>query len=428
MMAYCHNTKFSIKSFVMIQLAALYYLFQFVLRVSPNVMSEYLIRDFSTDATAIGIFTSCYYISYIIFLIPSGILMDVFGPKRVMILGGVICSLGCFIMGVSEKLSIAYFGRLCIGMGSCVGYLGTLKVGTNLVAPKHYGKIVAFTISAGLLGGIIGGAPLEMSCTHLGWRYSFFLLGSIGMSLTVLFIFFLEDSTSSSKYLGSFIECLNLMLQNLLNIICKPQIWIISFYSMLMYMPLVTFGDMLGVGFIKKSVPNTDIPASSILAWMLIGIFFGNFFFVGLSEYFKSYKKPIIIGCFTCLLLFSVIIYLRTESLVTLSILFFLSGFSFGAKSLGFSSILASVSEDKNSTAIAFANTIIMLSGVVFLPLLGYLIDYSKQNYSLSSYHTEYSLFDYQFALSLVPLSILLAFMFSLKIKEAFVSQSFKAS
>ena len=45
-------------------LAALFYLYEFLLRVSPNVLQGDLIRTFDLDAQTFGFYSSCYYLCY----------------------------------------------------------------------------------------------------------------------------------------------------------------------------------------------------------------------------------------------------------------------------------------------------------------------------------------------------------------------------
>jgi sugar phosphate permease len=54
--------------------AALFYCYQFLLRVSPTVMTHELMADFHVDAYALGALTSFYYYAYAFLQLPVGTL------------------------------------------------------------------------------------------------------------------------------------------------------------------------------------------------------------------------------------------------------------------------------------------------------------------------------------------------------------------
>src|SRR6478752_7993260 len=70
--------------------AASYYFYQFVLRVSPGILSHDLMRAFTINGCALGVLDACYYQTYAVMQIPLGMMMDRFGPRRVI-------SISCFL-------------------------------------------------------------------------------------------------------------------------------------------------------------------------------------------------------------------------------------------------------------------------------------------------------------------------------------------
>ena len=61
--------------------AALFYFYQFILRVSPSVMTEELQSYLLVSGCALGALTSLYYWGYSLFQIPVGIIMDRVGTR-----------------------------------------------------------------------------------------------------------------------------------------------------------------------------------------------------------------------------------------------------------------------------------------------------------------------------------------------------------
>src|ERR1043166_1607173 len=65
--------------------AALFYLAGFYLRVSPAVMTNELMRSFGITAAVLGSFSAVYFYTYVLMQIPTGVLVDSWGARRLLI-------------------------------------------------------------------------------------------------------------------------------------------------------------------------------------------------------------------------------------------------------------------------------------------------------------------------------------------------------
>src|SRR3990167_7953329 len=118
-------------------LAGLFYMYQFILRSSPSVMTDDLMRDFSVEACALGVLTSFYLISYTTLQIPVGLGMDKYGPSKLLRGAVTLCAIGTAIFALSDSFYLACFGRLLIGTGATCAFLGSLKLATLLFHPER---------------------------------------------------------------------------------------------------------------------------------------------------------------------------------------------------------------------------------------------------------------------------------------------------
>src|SRR6185295_13805749 len=74
--------------------AATYYLAAFYLRSSPAVMTTELMRDFGISASQLGNFSAVYFYAYIAMQIPTGVLVDSWGARRLLIGGAMASAMG----------------------------------------------------------------------------------------------------------------------------------------------------------------------------------------------------------------------------------------------------------------------------------------------------------------------------------------------
>jgi MFS family permease len=96
-------------------LGALLYLFGFYQRVAPAVMTTELMNDFGIGAAALGHLSAFYFYSYVAMQIPTGVLVDTWGPHRLLTAGACGAGVGSLLFATASSALGAGFGRLLIG-------------------------------------------------------------------------------------------------------------------------------------------------------------------------------------------------------------------------------------------------------------------------------------------------------------------------
>src|SRR5262245_62355653 len=94
---------------------AVFFFYAWVLRVAPSVMVEELMRDFTVGAAVLGHLSAAYFYGYAGMQVPVGLLLDRFGPRRLMTVAALACAAGCVLFALSSSLAAATAGRLLIG-------------------------------------------------------------------------------------------------------------------------------------------------------------------------------------------------------------------------------------------------------------------------------------------------------------------------
>src|ERR1700690_2834479 len=74
-------------------IASVFYAYQYVLRVMPSIMLTDIMQQFRIDALTFGQFSGLYYIGYALMHLPIGIMLDRYGPRKVMT--------GCILLTVA---------------------------------------------------------------------------------------------------------------------------------------------------------------------------------------------------------------------------------------------------------------------------------------------------------------------------------------
>jgi MFS family permease len=401
---------------------ALFYLYQFVLRNSPGVMTEDLMRDFSVEACALGVLSSFYLLSYSSLQIPVGLGMDKFGPTRLLRGAVLLCVLGIGMFALSESFYLACFSRLLIGIGATCAFLGSLKLATCWFPPEKLALAVGFTMLVGKIGATFGQAPLALLVDALGWRQALlYVVVPVGLLLVGGIWFFVKDTPPGGPLVpvASTDTSLKSLFRHLKDIAVDYRIWALGFYGALMYVPMLAFVDLWGIPFLMKLYGIDRATAGSVTTMFYIGVGVGSPVVAILSDYFRARKVPMAIGAILSIFFNGLVIYMPGVPFSAMYGLLFAAGVAFSAQPLIFASVCQLTPLESNGTVISFTNMIVMMLGLVTQPLVGWFLEWVWVG-GMYNGIPHYDIGDYRFALLSIPLSLVLALLLMPLIPETF--------
>lgn len=400
-------------SWYVIICAGLFYAYQYVLRVAPNVMNDELLRDLGIDATEFGTMISFYWWSYAGVQIPLGIALDRFGTGKLLTLASLFCGLSCFIFAATSSIYVCSAAMFLIGLGSACAFLGAIKLGTVWFSPKQLASVVAIVLVFGTIGASLGSTPLSALIDMIGWQAVMQVLGVCGLVLSLIIYFII------GRYPETIIYEPSVTLFTGLKLIAKtPQAWLISFYGMLMYGPIAIMGTAWGIPFIKVAYNIDEKIAATVTTLMFIGAAVGSPIFSAFSDKLQRRVVPMFVGALACTVIYCVIIFIPNLSFSLVYFLFFAAGFCYTAKSLSFTSMCEITPQAYSGAAIGFINTITMASGIVCYPIIGKLM-VSHWDGTVVNAVNFYSEADYRFALTIVPISLFVSLLLCRFMRES---------
>ena len=119
-------------------LGAALYIFGFFQRVAPGVMTTELIADFDLTGAELGSLSAFYFYSYVAMQIPTGLLADSWGPRKLLTAGALVAGLGSLCFAFADGLFWACTGRLLIGGSVAVAFVAMMKLSSHWMALKHF--------------------------------------------------------------------------------------------------------------------------------------------------------------------------------------------------------------------------------------------------------------------------------------------------
>ena len=164
------------------------------------------------------------------------------------------------------------------------------------------------------------------------------------------------------------------------------------------YAPVAVFGELWGVSFLTRVYSLSTEVAASVVSTMFIGWAIGSPLIGAISDRIGKRIPMMIISGFASLILLSIILYVPNLPLAFLYVLMFL----FGALNTGVS-VSYAVSGEINvrkiaGTSVSFANMASVLVGMMFQPIVGWLLDVNWDGKMVNGVHY-YSAVDYRWAM-----------------------------
>jgi sugar phosphate permease len=407
------------KSYIIWVCVALFYLYQFILRVSPSVMLEDLMAHFQINATEMGALSAVAMYSYSLLQVPAGILVDIFGVRRVVLGSISLCILGVLIFISTDVLWVAKAGRFLLGMGSAAAFLSVSKVSTLWFSPRRRATLFGMTMAAGTIGALNGSAPLSYLVSWVGWKQSLLWVTGFGGLVFAINAFILKDRVSYEADPAHSVHVdIRKYFKEIRVILKSRACWITGLTALGIYLSISVLADLWGVSFLMHAYGMDRILASKIVSFIYVGLCVGSLSLTFLSDLIHRRKLLISVSTLSLVLLVSLVVYYPYLSVNALSGCLFLIGFFSGAEMLCFTSATESVDQRFAGMVTGFINCVVMLGGAFFQEQVGKILDLYWSGQVAAEGVRIYSLLEYQKALILLVTTISFSVVMSFFIPE----------
>ena len=156
-------------------------------RVNLSVSRDALQLTFGMSAVMFGYMSGAYNFTYAILQLPSGLLLDRFGVRRIGILSTIIWSIASFGAAVSGGVGSLFGARLLLGIGEAPTFPGNAKATGYWFPRAERSLATAMFDAAAKFSPAIGIPVLGLVLLRFGWRWNFAATGLISLAYFVLF-------------------------------------------------------------------------------------------------------------------------------------------------------------------------------------------------------------------------------------------------
>ena len=260
-------------------LAAAFYCYEYLLRITPGLMVPQLqlafsIKGLPLDATMVGHLSAFYYYAYTPMQLPVGLFMDRYGPRWILTMAVFCCAAGTALFASTESYWMAAIGRFAIGFGSAFAFVGVLKLASTWLPANRFAMVSGLTTTLGMVGAMMGDIILTDLIQSIGWRDTLIYSSYIGFVLVPIIWLIIRDTPpKQGKEALSIAESMTYskLWSEIRFSLKDPQIWLAGVVGGLLMTPTMVFPELWGKLYLQTVHHFEEAESSHAVVMIFLG-------------------------------------------------------------------------------------------------------------------------------------------------------------
>jgi len=155
-------------------------------RTALGVAGVEALDRFGIGATALSALSITQIGAYAILQVPSGRLVDRFGPRTMMVGGSLLMAVGQALMATTDNFTWAIVARVLLGAGDAPIFISATRLVAHWFPPRRAPQMVQLTSQIGQAGQLATAIPVAWLLHSQGWSTAFLVLAGLGVVAAVV--------------------------------------------------------------------------------------------------------------------------------------------------------------------------------------------------------------------------------------------------
>jgi predicted MFS family arabinose efflux permease len=362
---------------IMLVVVVAAYVLSFFQRFAPAGIAQDLAAAFQTSAASLGALAATYFYVYTVMQVPTGILVDTLGPRRILFLGGLVAGGGSLLFGMAESLDAALIGRTLVGLGVSVVFIAMLKIIAVWFEERRFATVVGLSMLVGNLGSVLAGAPLSWLAQATGWRGVFVGVGAVSLVLAALCWLLVRDRVEAGEGAPAHRVDRTVVLSGLLSVLKNRHTWPAVAVNFGVAGSFFAFAGLWATPYLTQVHGMTRAVASSHLSLYFAGFAIGCLFIGGLSDRLRRRKLVVLVAAHIYGLIWLVWLTGMTMPQTVSYVLFGLMGLSTASFTLTWACAKEVNPPQLSGMSTSVTNIGGFLGGALLQPAVGWIMDLS---------------------------------------------------
>ncbi len=424
------DSRFELARWSIFAILILTYILVYFHRIAPGVVSEFLMADFNTNGTRLGVLSAIYFAVYALMQIPSGVIADTLGARTSIISGNLVAGLGSILFGMATGFEMACAGRFLVGLGVSVVFISIMKNNSVWFHEKVFGIMSGLTLFFGNLGAVMAAGPLAQVLTIFHWRTVFLGIGIFSLCLALAGFLLVRNKPLDmgfdppNTYTGQSQTQNKHWLINLKDVVMTLRVWPGFWVQFGMIGSSYAFMGLWGMPYLRDVHHLSRAFAANHMTIQLLSFALGALFWGWVSDKTGRRKPFLLLAAAAYVLSWLMLMYLPWKPGITSFVIFAFMGFAASGFVITFAAAKEIVHPQLSGMGVSVVNTGCFIGTALAQPLFGYIADLTWDG-TMAKGIRIYSVNDYQNGFIAMLIFSILALAAAFRVRETYCRNSF---
>ncbi|MCL6424209.1 MFS transporter [Brachybacterium sp. JHP9] len=245
-------------------------------RSSIGVASVQAMDRFHVGAGALSVFGAVQLGTYAAAQFPAGLLLDRFGPRRMLLIGSAVMLVGQTLMALTPLYPLAVLARVLIGAGDAAIFISVIRLIAAWFRPRMAPLFTQLTGVLGQSGQVIAAVPFFAVLLSAGWSAAFGMIAALLLVGALAVLLLVHDEPAGDLPTGAIPVVGASPRPVLRDVLTSPGAWAGMFAHWVTLFSVNVYVVMWGVPLLTQGHGATPGTVSLLLSiQVLAGMVFG---------------------------------------------------------------------------------------------------------------------------------------------------------
>lgn len=166
---------------------------------SVNIALPAVGKEFKTDAVMLSWVATSYLLAASVSLVPFGKLADIYGRKKIFLIGQIIVTITSLMAAFSVSATMLIVFRIFQGVGGAMVFATSIAILTSVYPPQERGRVLGIAVAAVYIGLSCGPFFGGWLTQHFSWRSIFMINIPLGLLIILLVVWKLKGEWAGAE-------------------------------------------------------------------------------------------------------------------------------------------------------------------------------------------------------------------------------------
>lgn len=168
-------------------------------RSNISIIAGPMMEDLNMSKAQFGLLASFFSLGYALMQVPSGILAEKFGPKKMLTIALLWWSAFTILTGIVKNHGLLYFVRFLFGVGEAPMYPSNAVFNSYWFNKNEKGRASSALLAGSYFGPVIAPIVTIAIMNAFGWQAVFYIFGLVGIVIAILWVIIAKDLPEQHK-------------------------------------------------------------------------------------------------------------------------------------------------------------------------------------------------------------------------------------